>query len=206
MFYELTNKPDSLIENIVIAKEAEFLSSKCLSVHFDPAQKDKYVYDGANFAYFPIDFHNGTIELDLAGTLEENAPEFARGFVGIAYRIKEDLSQFESIYIRPTNGRADDQIRRNHSTQYFSFPDYKFDRLRKEEPEKYESYCDIEPNKWIHIKITVENSKARLYVNNSEQPVLIINDMKLGDSATGGVGLWIDNGTLAYYKNLKIEF
>ncbi len=205
MFYDLSKKPEKIIENIVLLEEAEFLSSKCVSVRFDPKQIDKYVYDGANFAYFPIDFHNGSIEVELAGTLEANAPDFARGFVGLAFRIAENFSQFESIYIRPTNGRADDQVRRNHSTQYFSFPNYKFDRLRKEEPEKYESYCDIEPNKWIHIKITVENSKARLYVNHSEQPVLIVNDMKLGSEARGGIGFWIDNGTLAYFKNLKID-
>ncbi len=204
MIYNFSNKAAEMIDNIVISDNASYKSEECIRVRFDPNQLDKYEYDGANFVYIPIDFHNGIIEVDLVGSLEENAPEFARGFVGIAYRISPDLSKFESIYIRPTNGRADDQVRRNHSTQYFSYPDYKFDRLRKEEPEKYESYCDIAPDEWIHIKISVDEEKACLYVNNSEQPVLLVNDMKHGSKMRGGVGLWIDNGTLAYFKNLSI--
>lgn len=205
MFEDLSRKPENLIENIVLMQEENLADKACLSVRFDPEQIGKYVYDGANFAYFPVDFHNGTIEVELLGTLEENAPKEARGFIGLAFRISEDLSKFESIYVRPTNGRADDQVRRNHSTQYFSFPDYKFDRLRKEEPEKYESYCDIDLGEWIHLRITVEDEKARLYVNHSKEPVLIVNDLKHGKSTRGGIGLWIDIGTLGYFRNLKVE-
>ena len=67
----------------------------------------------------------------------------SRGFIVVAFRIGENNSKIEGIYIRPTNGRTDDQIRRNYSIQYFSFPDYKFDRLRKESPEKQETYADM---------------------------------------------------------------
>jgi hypothetical protein len=79
-----------------------------------------------------------------------NAPGSARGFIGLAFRNKDDNSKFESIYIRPTNGRADDQVRRNHSIQYFSFPDYDFERFRKEAPEKYESYAVMGLIEWIN--------------------------------------------------------
>jgi hypothetical protein len=82
-------------------------------------------------------FKDGTIEVKVLSRLMKNAPAFARGFIGVAFRVDKNNTKFESIYIRPTNGRADDQIRRNHSIQYFSFPDYKFERLRKESPEKY---------------------------------------------------------------------
>jgi hypothetical protein len=44
--------------------------------------------------------------------------------------------------LRPTNGRADDQVRRNHSTQYISYPDFPWYRLREETPGMYESYSD----------------------------------------------------------------
>src|SRR6185369_13230098 len=78
-------------------------------------------------------FHNGTIEVDLAGKPAASAGAAARGFIGIAFRLQGE--RYEYIYLRPTNGRADDQIRRNHSTQYCAWPDYDFDRLRKEAPE-----------------------------------------------------------------------
>ena len=96
--------------------------------------------------------------------------------------------QFEYIYLRPTNGRADDQIRRNHSTQYGSFPKFTFAEMRRLSPEKYESYVDLEPGVWTRYRITVEGTKARLYVHGAPQPCLIVNDLKLGDSS-GGVAL-----------------
>src|SRR5690349_14762691 len=66
-------------------------------------------------------FRNGTIEADIAGEPGPGASEGARGFVGIAFRIAQDVSKFECFYLRPTNGRADDQVRRNHSAQYVSY-------------------------------------------------------------------------------------
>src|SRR5215469_17862980 len=65
-------------------------------------------------------FHNGEIQLELAGQPAGGAGAGARGFIGIAFRLKDD--KFEYIYLRPTNGRADDQVRRNHSTQCGSIP------------------------------------------------------------------------------------
>src|SRR5690349_7500634 len=132
---------------------------------------------------------DGTIEVDLAGQPAAGAGEGARGFIGIAFRIHGDGS-YEYIYLRPTNGRADDQVRRNHSTQYASFPGFDFARSRQEAPGKYESYVDLEPGVWTRYKIEVEGRKARLYVNGADQPCLIVNDLKL-DPSSGGVALWI---------------
>ena len=80
-----------------------------------------------------VEFHNGTIDVELAGQPAEGAPATARGFIGVAFRMGN--GKFEHIYLRPTNGRADDQVRRNHSTQVPSVPDFDFARLRKEAPE-----------------------------------------------------------------------
>jgi hypothetical protein len=151
-----------------------------------------------------LDFQNGTIEVKVLSRLLKNAPAMARGFIGVAFRIDENNSKFESIYIRPTNGRADDQIRRNHSTQYYSYPDYKFDRLRRESPEKYESYADMGLNEWINMKIVVNGQEANLYLNNAKQPALIVNDMKHGAALTGKIGLWVEVGTEGYFKDLKV--
>jgi hypothetical protein len=152
-----------------------------------------------------IGFSNGTIEVSVLSRLLKNAPSTARGFIGVAFRINDNNSQFECIYIRPTNGRAEDQVRRNHSIQYFSFPDYKFDRLRKEAPEKYESYADMGLNEWIKLKIEVKGKQAKLFINENKQPSLIVNDLKLGDSSSGAVGLYVDNGTEGYFTDLRIR-
>jgi hypothetical protein len=162
--------------------------------------------DEATFARLvESDFKNGSIEVRVLSQLLEDAPDFARGFIGIAFRIDERNAKFECIYIRPTNGRAEDQLRRNRSTQYFSYPDFKFDRLRKEAAGVYESYADMGLNEWITIRIEVKNEKAMLYLNGREQPVLIVNDLKHGAAASGGIGLWVDVGTEGHFTDLRIE-
>jgi len=147
-------------------------------------------------------FHNGTIEVELAGKPAANAGPAARGFIGIAFRMQGN--RYEYIYLRPTNGRADEQVRRNHSTQYASYPEFDYDRMRKESPEKYESYVDLEPGAWTKYRIAIDGTKARLFVNGSAQPCLIVNDMKLGDSE-GPVALWVGPGTEGYFANLKVS-
>ena len=147
-------------------------------------------------------FRDGSIEVDLAGQPAAGAGGGARGFIGIAFRL-QTTGRYEYIYLRPTNGRADDQIRRNHSTQYSSHPDFDFARSRQEAPEKYESYVDLQPGVWTKYKIEVEGRKARLYVNGAEQPCLIVNDLKL-EPQQGRVALWVGPGTEGYFSSLKI--
>lgn len=149
-------------------------------------------------------FKNGSIEVEVLSRLLPTAAPTDRGFIGLAFRIDDMNSKFESIYIRPTNGRAEDQVRRNHSIQYFSYPNFKYDRLRKEDPEKYESYADMGLNEWITMKIEVQDSQAKLFLNNNKYPSLIVNDLKHGQDETGAVGLFVDVGTEGYFRNLKI--
>jgi len=150
-----------------------------------------------------IEFNQGTIEAEIAGSLSSNASGQARGFVGIAWNVQDDKT-YDCIYLRPTNGRANDQQRRNHSVQYISHPDWTWYRLRKEMPSKYEAYVDIVPDEWTKVKIVVEDQSAKLYINEVEQPTLIINDLKTGREAGGNVALWIHSSTIGRFRNLKI--
>jgi hypothetical protein len=166
------------------------------------------VGDGDRLAILSkTDFQDGVIEVDLMGEVAPGAAEGARGFVGVAFRVASNeaggASKFECFYLRPTNGRADDQVRRNHSTQYISFPDFPWPRLRKEFPEKYESYVDLMPGEWTKVKIEVRGAKARLYVHGASQPALLVNDLKLGEGK-GAIALWIGPGTLAHFADLRL--
>jgi len=162
--------------------------------------------DAVNAASYAVvkdaSFLNGTIEVDVAGQPAAGAGAAARGFIGIAFRLQGD-GRYEYIYLRPTNGRADDQVRRNHSTQYSAHPDFDFARSRQEAPEKYESYVDLEPGVWTRIRIEIDGRKVRLYVRDAQQPCLIVNDMK-HDPQSGGVALWVGPGTEGYFSNLNI--
>ena len=153
----------------------------------------------------PVDgFRDGVIEADVAGMPSAQSGDGARGFVGIAFRVQPGRSAYEAIYIRPTNGRAEDQLRRNHSTQYISAPDYPWHRLRKETPGVYESYVDLVPGEWTRLRIEVRGSTARLFVGDAGQPALIVKDLKLGSAASGGVALWVGDGTDAYFNNVRV--
>lgn len=150
------------------------------------------------------DFKDGIIEIDISGKPAEGASGGARGFVGIAFRIDADNSAFECFYLRPTNGRSNDQLRRNHSVQYISFPEYPWHKLRKETPGKYETYADLVPGEWTKVKIVVKGDKAQLFVHGNEQPTLLVNDLKLGADQSGSIGLWVGPGTEAHFANLMV--
>ncbi len=179
--------------------ETKYLDKKCVKV------MDTGLDTALKFVkLLPSDFKNGTIEVELSGKPAPNAYPGARGFVGIAFRIQKD-NTFECIYLRPSNARAMDQARRNHSLQYIAHPDYPWHKLRKESPEMYESYVDLVPGEWTKVKIVVKDEKARLYVHGNTQPNLVVNDLKLGANQQGQIGLWIGPGTEAHFANLIVK-
>ncbi len=153
--------------------------------------------DGATFS-------NGVIEAEIAGAPAPGVGEGARGFVGIAFRLQGDNRTYDAFYLRPTNGRAEDQERRNHATQYISHPDWTWARLRRETPSRYESYVDLVPDEWTKVRIEIRGTRARLYVHDQPHPALIVNDVKTGANGSGGVALWIGPGTVAYFRNLSV--
>ena len=154
------------------------------------------------------DFQDGVIEIELTGEPGPKVGAEARGFVGVAFHVNldaaKDSAKYECFYLRPTNARADDQTRRNHSTQYISYPDFPWYRMRKEFPERYESYVDLVPGEWTTIKIEVRGEKARLYIHDAAQPVLVVNDLKQAPSR-GQIALWVGARTVAHFANLRVS-
>ena len=150
------------------------------------------------------DFGDGVIEAEVAGLLGPTASATSRGFIGIAFRVQDDPSRYEAFYVRPLNGRDQDQLRRNHSTQYIAMPDHPWHLLRTKTPGVYESYADMVAGEWIQLRIEIEGAKARFFVGGASQPTLIVNDLKLGAAARGGVALWIGDGTEGYFRNVRV--
>lgn len=167
----------------------------------DPAREP--LSDRDFMALIPVDFQDGTIEVELKGAIDPAAPAFARGFVGIAFRVAD--GKFEKIYLRPANGVVDDMVRRNHSVQYAAFPDWRFDRLRRETPERYETAADVSPGRWVKVRIDVKGATARLYLDGRANPVLVVNDLKYGTDKRGQIGLWIETGTVAHFRKLRVS-
>lgn len=152
------------------------------------------------------DFHNGTIKVKMLSRLLPDAPDFARGFIGIVYRVNDTNSEFESFYIRPTNGMTDDPVRRSHGCQYFSYPGYTFAYFREFNITEYEAPIHNGLNEWVQLKAVIKDETAEFYLNDESEPVLTVKDMKHGKDARGSVGFFSEIGTEAFFKDLEIEF
>ena len=82
-------------------------------------------------------------------------------------------------------------------------PDWLFDRLRKENPERYETAAGIAPDRWMHRRSEVSGTSAKLYLDRRRTPTLIVSDLKPGANHRGGVGLWIETAPRAHFRKLK---
>jgi hypothetical protein len=107
-----------LIPHQVKLESVDYLGKRAVKI-----TEDGQVANGEAYAIVKdAVFRNGAIEVELAGRPAAGAAGDARGFVGIAFRLQN--GRFEYIYLRPTNGRADDQVRRNHSTAVQRPPEF----------------------------------------------------------------------------------
>jgi hypothetical protein len=150
------------------------------------------------------DFENGTIEVKMYSQLQNPKPySGVAGFIGVYFKIQENDSAFEGIYVRPKVGRINNQLFRNHAVQYMSYPHYKFDTLRKIAPFKYEGSAPVALNEWITMRIEVNGETAEMFINNMKYSTFIVDKM-LGKNKQGAIGLYVDIGTIGYFKDLKV--
>jgi hypothetical protein len=185
-----------LVARGITVEVAEFLGRKAVRLA-KPAESEGFALLRGT------DFQDGTIEADVA--VKITTPPGARmpGFIGLAFRAKPDASGYEMFYVRPGNARAEDQAMRNHAAQYTAAPRYTWYELRRAWPWVYEGHADLQLDAWTHMKIEVAGRVARLYLNGSPQPTLIVDGMK-GESLRGGVLLFGYQGEEAYFSNVRI--
>jgi hypothetical protein len=154
---------------------------------------------GEGVAYLRgIEFANGTIEFDVRG---KDVPQ--QSFVGVAFH-GADGTTYDAIYFRPFNFRADDPARRSHGVQYVSHPTYTWQKLRAEQPGKYEHAVSPvpDPNAWFHVRVVVASPQVSVFVGDAKEPSLVVN--QLSDRKKGLVGLWVGNTSGGDFANLKI--
>jgi hypothetical protein len=154
---------------------------------------------GDGVAYLPsIEFIDGTIELDIKGK-----DVLQQSFVGVAFH-GVDGTTYDAVYFRPFNFRAEDPARRDHSVQYISHPIYTWNKLRTEQPGKYERAVDPvpDPNAWFHARVVVASPKVSVFVGEAKEACLVVN--QLSGRKRGLVGLWVGNNSAGDFANLKI--
>jgi hypothetical protein len=189
--------PSGLVAPKSTIVAANYLDRKCVRVTVDKE-------DGESLVVLPgTDFQDGTIEAEIA--LKPTAPPGRRfpGFVGIAFRVRPDASHYELFYLRPGNSQAPDQAMRNHSVQYVSEPDFGWYPLRRQWPWVYEAHAELAMETWMRLRIEVSGRSAKLYLNGSSNPSLVVDGLK-GEDLHGAVGLWGYSKEEAYFSNVRI--
>jgi hypothetical protein len=205
--YDLVALPAGATLYRVAAEPAEYKGRKAIKVEMPDAAIKAQLgidVDMPTFLRIPANFRNGTIEIDLLSRLNGKGPPDARAFIGISYRITEPEPHFETIYLRPLNGRKKHppSPRDRRAVQYFAYPDWKFDRLRRDFPDgHYEGGADIADDEWITLRLDVDETNVRVAVNGKDE--LTLTDAKAAP-ATGGIGLWVGIGTEGYFSNLRV--
>jgi hypothetical protein len=191
--------PADLETHHVKAEAREYLGRKAVRLTTETER------DESGFAFLPgVDFADGTIEADLAVKITTPPGVRMPGFLGIAFRSNPDGSEYELFYLRPKNALSNDQAMRNHAVQYCAEPDYDWYRLRREWPSVYESYADIQPEAWIKLKIEVAGRTARLFLNGSANPSLVVDGLKTSN-LHGRIALWGYAGEESYFSNVHVS-
>ena len=207
--YDLRALPPGATLHRVEATPAEYNGRKAIKVEMPDAAIAAQLgidVDMPTFVRIPVDFRNGTIEVDLLSRLNDKGPPAARAFIGVSYRIADAEAHFETIYLRPLNGRKKNppSPRDKHAVQYFAYPDWKFDRLRKEYPtgstRAAPTSSTTNGSRCGSIR-TADGTRLRVSVNGKDELALV--EAK-GAPVAGGIGLWVGIGTQGYFSNLRV--
>lgn len=135
----------------------------------------KSLYLASGFAFLNnVDFEDGVIEVDMAAPMKP-------AFVGIVFRV-ESADEHELIYFRPHKSGLEDAVQ---YTPVFNGAGC----WQLYSGKGFTTAVDFPPNQWIHIRLEISGLGGRVYVNHSEKPVLVIEDLKHGYSR-GSIGLW----------------
>lgn len=121
-----------------------------------------------------VTLENGVIEVDIAAP---NTPSF----LGIVFHAA-GTGDHEIVYFRPHKSGLEDAVQYtpawNGSAcwQLYSGPGFT-------------AATEIPKEKWVHARIEISGLGARVFFNNSDQPVLVVEDLKRGNGP-GSIGLW----------------
>ncbi|MGF1735748.1 family 16 glycoside hydrolase [Photobacterium satsumensis] len=194
---------DNTVAEGVKAEVVDYHGQKGIHVSVLPEHKSLAQGGCDNCTYLALQtlpFRDGTIELLMAG---EPQQESATGFVGIVFRVSEDMSEYEGVYLRPVNAVSEDETQRELTIQYFSYPDHSGDVLRETAPGQYESAANIRPGQWFKLTAEINNNQAIFYIDGEK--VLVVDRLFHGSEHKGVIGLITQPGNNAYFSDLKIK-
>ncbi len=137
-----------------------------------------------------VAFENGVIEVDVACT-------GARSYPGVVFRIQRP-GESERVYIRP------------HRSGPGGYPDVVqyvptfsgVDSWQLYSGEGFTAFAPIPSGQWVHLRIEVKGTEARVFLGEAANPVLLIHDLKHGVSK-GTIGLNGPRDDSAFFSNFR---
>jgi len=153
---------------------------------------------GQGVAWLPsFEIGDGVIEVDVKG---RNKP--GRSFVGLAFH-GVSAENYEAVYLRPFNFRADSEVGRSHAVQYVVVPSHEWYRLRTEHPGQYEAAIasPLDPDAWVHLRLELDGPTVRVFIDRASEPSLVVD--RIGAVERGWIGLWVGHGSDGTFANLK---
>jgi hypothetical protein len=192
----------------VVATQAVFLGRQALALELTPEEQARQLAGaGGNrptFALVPGEFQDGVIEVDVAAELNGKGGRESRGFVGVVFHLAED-ERFEAVYLRVLNGTLNDPMppspRDERAIQYILHPQRHFDVLRTIAAGRYERPAPVAVGRWHRLRLEIRGSTLTAMVDG--ETVLTLDDLDL--LRPGAVGLWVGDGTSAYFANLTLS-
>jgi len=137
-----------------------------------------------------VEFEDGIIEFDVSVT-------GTRSYPGIRFRA-QSVAATENIYIRPhIIGISEDAL------QYTPI----FNReacWQLYNGEGFTSGFEMPTNEWVHFRIEVSGTQARIYIGATKTSTLKIEHLKHGKSK-GGIALTAPPNGTAHFSNFRIE-
>ena len=196
-------EPDTTFDISLLARgEMWAVFNRTVTIVEDGEKRGVYLDEkpGQGVAWLPsFEISNGVIEVDLKG---RNEP--GKSFVGIAFH-GVNAENYEVVYLRPFNFRADSEASRSHSVQYVLVPSHEWRRLRTEHPGQYEAAIASPPapDAWVHLRLELDGPSVRVFIDGASEPALIID--RIGAVERGWIGIWVGYNSDGMFANLKVS-
>ena len=137
------------------------------------------------------EFEDGIIECDIA------MKGGVRSYPGILFRVQSP-EEYERVYLRPHRSPLYDDavqyVAAFHGVDSWQF--YNGPGLT--------SRAVISTDRWVHVRIEVLGTQARVYLDNAPQPVLVVGDLQRGKSR-GGLGLTTMADGASFFSNFSFR-
>jgi sugar lactone lactonase YvrE len=137
-----------------------------------------------------VEFKNGVIEFDIA-------VDGSRSYPGIMFRVQSE-GEYEQFYLRPHRaGLYPDALQ--YTPVFNGVAGWQLYH-----GDGFTAGAEIPIGEWVHVRLEVKGTQARVYVGEGDRPALVIDDLKHGISR-GSIGLVGERDGSAYFSDFRYE-